>query len=255
MCLILFQLHEHPNYKLILAANRDEAYNRPTAQASFWQDKPHILAGRDLVQMGTWLGVSSSGRFAALTNYRHPAHMKPSIKSRGEIVTNYLAGSESAHEFLQKLEQQKAIYVGYNVLVGNPNELIYYNNIEDEITPIKPGTHGLSNHFLNTPWPKVEIGKKRLRSYLKQTKQVDSEELFKILADTEESTEELLPDTGIGLTLEKKLSPLFIKLPDYGTRCSTVLTIDQDNNVSFTERTFLAGEFVDEVNYNFLLSN
>jgi uncharacterized protein with NRDE domain len=254
MCLILFHLHEHPNYKLILAANRDEAYNRPTAPASFWKDYPNILAGRDLEQMGTWLGVSKSGRVAGLTNYRDPAHMKPGKHSRGEIVTNYLAGGETADSFLQTLSSRKANYVGFNVLLGSPDELFYYNNINDTVTKLEPGTHGLSNHFLNTPWPKVETGKQRLQSYVKDTDYVDPNALFSILADTEEAPEESLPDTGIGLTLEKKLSSLFINLPEYGTRCSTVLTIDRHDNVLFMERTYKAGEFIDEVKFEFQAS-
>jgi uncharacterized protein with NRDE domain len=251
MCLILFQLNKHPKYKLVLAANRDEAYNRPTAQAQFWDDKPNILAGRDLLQMGTWLGMTKSGRFAALTNYRDPAHMKPSKHSRGHIVADYLESSKVASSFLDQLSKRKTDYVGFNVLVGDVNQLLYFNNIEDKITTIPPGTHGLSNHFFNTPWPKVVKGKERLRDYLKHTESVDKEELFQILANTDEAQEESLPDTGIGLQLEKKLSSMFIKLPEYGTRCSTVLTVDYDNQVSFTERTFEAGEFVDEVKYEF----
>ncbi len=254
MCLILFHLQEHPTYKLVLAANRDEAYNRPTAKAAFWQDKPTILAGRDLEQMGTWLGMSKDGRFGALTNYRDPAHMKPSKVSRGEIVTNFLNGADSTKSYMQNLSNHKKDYVGYNVLAGTPDELMYYNNIEDTITTIDPGTHGLSNHFLNTPWPKVEKGKKRLSDYISQAKVVVPEELFTILSDSEEAPERLLPDTGIGLELEKRLSSLFIKLPDYGTRCSTILTIDQENNVLFMERTFHAGEFVNEVKYDFQIS-
>ncbi|GIO25577.1 NRDE family protein [Ornithinibacillus bavariensis] len=251
MCLILFQLQDHPSYKLILAANRDEAYDRPTKEASFWEDKPNILAGRDLLQMGTWLGITTEGRFAALTNYRHPDHMKSGKFSRGEITTNYLAGNESSRQYIEKLSQAKGNYLGFNLLVGNADGLVYYNNIEDKITKISPGTHGLSNHFLDTPWPKVEKGRTKLREYVNQTNQVSHEELFQILADSDEAQEELLPDTGIGLELEKKLSPLFIKMPDYGTRCSTVLTIDNSNHVAFTERTYISGVFHNEKKYNF----
>jgi uncharacterized protein with NRDE domain len=242
---------DHPTYKLILAANRDESYNRPTQEAGFWEDKPKILAGRDLLQMGTWLGVTTEGRFAALTNYRHPDHMKSGKRSRGEITTNFLESDDSLQQYVKKLSHNKEEYVGYNILMGNPDELMYYNNIEDTVTKINPGTHGLSNHFLDTPWPKVEKGKAKLREYVMQTNLVNHEELFQILADSDEAQEEYLPDTGIGIELEKKLSPLFIKMPDYGTRCSTVLTIDQANRVSFTERTYIAGVFHGEHNFQF----
>ncbi|GGA85265.1 NRDE family protein [Ornithinibacillus halotolerans] len=255
MCLILFQYQNHPHYKFVLAANRDEAYNRPTAKASYWEDEPNILAGRDLEQMGTWLGITREGRFSALTNYRHPDHMRPSKISRGEIVTNFLKGQESTATYLEKLSSQKEDYVGFNVLIGQPDELMYYNNIEDRKTVIEPGVHGLSNHFLNTPWPKVEIGKRNMQEYLSNNNIVDPNELFTILANSEQAREESLPDTGIGLDLEKKLSPLFINLPDYGTRCSTVLTIDQNNQVLFKERTYKAGKFVDEVTYEFQIGS
>lgn len=251
MCLILFQLQKHPKYKLILAANRDEAYNRPTKHALFWEDNPEVLAGRDLLQMGTWLGITSSGRIAALTNYRNPGHMKSGKKSRGHIVSDYLAGNENSGVYLKQLSKKKHDFVGYNVIVGDSDHLMYYNNIEDTITSIKPGTHGLSNHFLNTPWPKVEAGKSRLQYYLNQTDVVDPNELFQILSDREEANKSSLPNTGVGLHLEKKLSPMFIKMPDYGTRSSTVLTIDYENFVSFSERTFESGELINEVNYQF----
>ncbi|MBS3680647.1 NRDE family protein [Ornithinibacillus massiliensis] len=255
MCLILFQLHEHPTYKLVLAANRDESYERPTLPAHYWEDQPNVLAGRDLVQMGTWLGISRNGRIAALTNYRDPAHMNPGKTSRGHIVSNYLTGDESSHDYVNKLRHKKDDFVGFNVLVGDGDHLAYYNNIEDQITSLSPGVHGLSNHFLNTPWPKVENGKKRLHHYLKQTEVVQTNDLFQILANAEEAEESMLPNTGIGLELEKKLSPMFINIPGYGTRCSTVLTIDYDNRVSFSERTFQAGEFIDEVHVQFQINS
>ncbi|WP_010093898.1 NRDE family protein [Ornithinibacillus scapharcae] len=251
MCLILFQFQQHSNYKLVLAANRDESYNRPTAPAQFWEDEPNVLAGRDLLQMGTWLGISTSGRFAGLTNYRHPDHFKSGKLSRGEIVTNFLIGNETSYEYLHKQVKRKDDYVGYNILVGSPNELKYYSNVEDKIIKVQPGIHGLSNHFLDTPWPKVEIGKKKLQSYLEQVETVDPEELFSILADSEEASVDELPDTGIGLELERKLSSMFIKMPDYGTRCSTVLTIDHDNNVTFIERTFESGSIKNEEKFEF----
>ncbi|MEN2767836.1 NRDE family protein [Ornithinibacillus xuwenensis] len=249
--LILFQLQEHPHYKLILTANRDEFYNRPTAQAQFWQTAPTILAGRDLEQMGTWLGITKEGRVAALTNYRDPKQMKFGKFSRGAIVSNYLESMDTAEHYLEALRKDKLNYVGFNVLVGNPNELAYYNNIEDSMTAIPPGTHGLSNHFLNTPWPKVEKGKKKLQEYTLNREKIIVEDLFQILSDSEEADEKEIPDTGIDKELEKRLSPMFIALPDYGTRCSTVVTIDNNNYVTFSERTFQAGEQAYEVNMEF----
>lgn len=255
MCLINLQFQEHPNYKLIVAANRDEAYARPTAPAQFWEDSPEILAGRDLLQMGTWLGITKHGQFAALTNYRDPAHMKSGVNSRGKIITDYLANDITAEAFLGSLKRDKDNYVGFNLILGNPDSLHYYNNIENKAIKIIPGTHGLSNHFLNTPWPKVIKGKKRLREYVMSQKNINSDVLFEILSDAEEAQDEHLPQTGVGLELERKLSPLFIKTANYGTRSSTVLVIDRNDIVTFTERTYHAGKFVNEKQFSFQLES
>ncbi|UJL47387.1 NRDE family protein [Virgibacillus sp. NKC19-16] len=255
MCLINLHLNDHPNYKLIVAANRDEFYERSTAPADFWEDEPQILAGRDLVQMGTWLGVTKQGRFAALTNFRDPDHMQASKFSRGEIVKDYLRTDISPEEFLHTLKQDKDKYVGYNVLVGNAEKLFHYNNVHDEITAISPGTHGLSNDTLNTPWPKVTKGKKNLRDYVMSQEEIEPDKLFEIVSDAEEAPDDDLPETGVELDFERKLSPLFIQTPDYGTRSSTVLLIDNQDNITFHERTFDQGEFKKENHFSFQIEN
>ena len=251
MCLINFQFHEHPNYKLIVAANRDEFYGRPTASAHFWEDEPNILAGRDLLQMGTWLGVTKQGRFAALTNFRDPAHMDAGKVSRGAIVRNYLAEDSSSEKFLESLDKEKDHYTGFNLLVGNPDELFYYSNIQGEIIEVSAGTHGLSNHLLNTPWPKVEKGKHNLKTYVMGQEKVEVDALFTLLADEAIAEDASLPETGVGLDLERKLSPLFIKTPDYGTRSSSVLLVDNDNHFTFAERTYELGELTKENHFTF----
>jgi len=254
MCLINFQFQEHPNYKLIVAANRDEFYNRPTAPAHFWEDNPTILAGRDLLQMGTWLGITQNGRFAALTNYRDPAHMTNDKTSRGEIISNYLAGNESPEDYLASLNVKKEEYNGFNLIIGTPDQLLYYNNIEGDIVDISSGTHGLSNHFLNTPWPKVTNGKKNLHDYVMNQEIVQPNELFEILSNAEIAEDLSLPNTGIDIELERQLSPLFISTKGYGTRCSTVVLVDKENNVTFVERTYENGEFKDENQFTFTIS-
>lgn len=251
MCLINFQFHEHPNYKLIVAANRDEFYGRPTAPAHFWEDEPDILAGRDLLQMGTWLGVTKQGRFAALTNFRDPAHMDAGKVSRGAIVRNYLAEDSSSEKFLESLHKEKDHYTGFNLLVGNPDELFYYSNIQGEILKVSAGTHGLSNHLLNTPWPKVTKGKHNLKTYVMGLEKVEVDALFTLLADEAIAEDANLPETGVGLDLERKLSPLFIKTPDYGTRSSSVLLVDNDNHFTFAERTYELGELTKENHFTF----
>ena len=170
MCLINFHFQDHPIYRLIVAANRDEFYERPTAPAHFWEDKPHLLAGRDLSQRGTWLGISKNGRFAALTNYRDASEQKNNVRSRGEIVTDFLDSEVTAAEFLESLQQKRSEYAGFNVIVGTADELFYYSNIQNEVKKISPGTHGLSNHFLDTPWPKVVKGKTGVRKLVEQNR-------------------------------------------------------------------------------------
>lgn len=253
MCLINFHFKQHSNYKLIVAANRDEFYNRPTAQAHTWKDTPSIIAGRDLEKMGTWLGLTKNGRFAALTNYRDPAHMGASKNSRGALVSNFLKNDQTPQQYIHAIEQEKDRFNGFNLLLGTADSLMYYNNIENEAQHITPGTHSLSNHFLNTPWPKVEKGKSLLQNYIQQSEKIDPEILFGFLSNDVLAQDEDLPNTGVGLSLERQLSPLFIRMEDYGTRCSTVLLITKDNHVQFIERTFHKGLFTSEKKFDFQL--
>lgn len=251
MCLVNFQLKTHHKYKLILAANRDEFYARPTAQAHFWEDKPFILAGRDLLGMGTWLGITKQGRFATLTNIRHPGEQMDGKKSRGEILANYLSSDITPEHFLEQLIDEKDSYPGFNLLLGTPDHLCYFNNQQGYIEKVNQGTHGLSNHFLDTAWPKVVKGNQMLESYVKDRDVINPDRLFDMLAHSEEAALEDLPDTGVAVELEKKLSPLFIKTPDYGTRSSTVLLVDYNDHVHFIERTYKNGRFYGEVDYAF----
>jgi len=253
MCLINFHLNDHPNYKLIVAANRDEEYGRPTAPAHFWEDKHNILAGRDLLKMGTWLGITKTGKFAALTNYRDIEEDATGKQSRGDIIRQYLESDVYSKDFLESLKSNKDNYTGFNVIAGNENELYYYNNIQNEITKIPSGTHSLSNHFLNTPWPKVVKGKTKLGEYVRGLEIVNPDDLFDILADTEKAQDEHLPDTGVGLELERELSSMFINIPAYGTRSSTVLLIDKTDKVTFIERNYNEGEYTSENRFTFQL--
>lgn len=255
MCLINFQFHAHPNYKLIVVANRDEFYDRKTEPAHFWKDAPNLLAGRDLVGLGTWLGITKEGKFAALTNYRNPTEVVSGKTSRGEIVQKFLAGNLSSEEYLQSLHKDKEKYNGFNVILGNAEKLYYYNNVEGEIVKIVPGTHGLSNKFLNTAWPKVVKGKERLKAYSLSKEELDIEELFAIVTDAEMAMDEDLPNTGVGMELERNLSPLFIKMSNYGTRCSTVILVDNNNNITFAERTYMNEEFLSDKHFTFTLSS
>ena len=251
MCLINFHVQDHPIYRLIVAANRDEFYERPTAPAHFWEDKPHLLAGRDLSQRGTWLGISKSGRFGALTNYRDASEQQSNFRSRGEIVTDFLDSELTAADFLKSLQKKRSEYAGFNVIVGTVDKLFYYSNIQNDIKKITPGTHGLSNHFLDTPWPKVVKGKTGVQKLVEQNRVIQPDELFDVQQDAEPFPVEQLPDTGVGTQLERLLSSLFIKSEGYGTRSSTALLIDRKNNITFVERTYLDGEFAEDRAFTF----
>lgn len=251
MCLINLHYQNHSKYRLIVVANRDEDYCRPSKEAYFWDDAPSILAGRDLLQMGTWLGVSKDGRFAAITNFRDPS-LPERPKSRGEIVKRFLLEESPINDFINELTQTRELYGGYNVLLGDESNLVHYNNILNEVNVVSPGTHSLSNHSFNSPWPKVEKGRSRLQKVIQMNqKEIPTEELFCILADETKASDQKLPNTGVGLELERLLSPLFIRMPHYGTRASTIVLIDHDDNLTFIERTFHNGKFQFDTKYEF----
>jgi uncharacterized protein with NRDE domain len=236
MCLIFVSLKSHSSYKLIVAANRDEFYNRNTAAATFWRDHPQILGGRDLEAGGTWLGMSRSGKVSMITNYRDPKNIDPKAPSRGYLVSDYLKGSQRPSEFLHELEPHAKQYNGFNLLMGTPEELWYFSNYGTGIQKLEPGKYALSNHLLDTPWPKVQKVKEKINKVI--AGRFTDINLFEALYNDEVAADELLPDTGIGLERERALSSIFIKSPGYGTRCSTVILVDNDNNVSFTERVY-----------------
>lgn len=242
MCLILLAYHYHPEYPLIMAANRDEFYQRPTAPAAFWDDYPDILAGRDLEQMGTWLGVNRQGRFGAVTNYRGKFKTREETRSRGELVANYLAAKINPKQYVLELKQKREHYQGFNLLIGDLDSLFYYSNVVDKMIQLTPGIHGLSNAFLNTPWPKVVHGKRLLKQAvcqsMEQGKELDTNQIFSILETSEPFADQDLPDTGVGIEWERTLSPLFISSPNYGTRASTLLLVNKQGHVHFQERSF-----------------
>jgi uncharacterized protein with NRDE domain len=243
MCLILFAYQSHPRYKLIFAANRDEYYNRPTAPAGWWEEAPFLLAGKDLKAGGTWLGITKKGKIAALTNYREPEHRHPDAPSRGPLVSDYLLSDMSVAAYLEALRAKENKYNGFNLILGDTDHLYYYSNRENQNrrNPLEPGLYGLSNGHLNSPWPKVVKGKQMLEQQVLNAPEISLEILFSILGDTAAVPDEQLPDTGVGIAIERVLSPLFIKVPGhgYGTRSSTVLLVDHDNRVTFEERSFV----------------
>ena len=238
MCLILLGINSHPGYKLILAGNRDEFYDRPTAKAAFWDEAPYLLAGKDLLGGGTWFGITKSGRLAAISNYRDPKSVKKSAPSRGRLVSNFLLGNGSPASYLDGLTGEADRYNGFNLIVGLKDRIFWYSNRGNGIKELDPGIYGLSNHLLDTPWPKVIKGKSEFAGLISRPILAEPDEFFKMLTDRTVASDKDLPDTGVGLERERMLSPIFISSPDYGTRSSTLLFIDRDDWVTFIERTF-----------------
>jgi uncharacterized protein with NRDE domain len=238
MCLIVFAYDCHPDYRLILGANRDEFRNRPADPAGFWSSAPYLLAGRDKQAGGTWMGVTTTGKFAAITNYRDPRLQVPDPPSRGRLVADFLLDATLTPDACQaQLHRDGEKYDGFNLLYGTLDTLYYFTNRGGSSGPVSPGIHGLSNHLLDTRWAKVTVAKSRLEAMLLQGS-VDPEEIFAALSDPVPFADNLLPDTGVGLDRERLLSPLFIENEVYGTRSSTVILIGRNGQVTFIERTF-----------------
>ncbi len=237
MCLIAFALDAHPAHRLVLMANRDEAYARPAAPLAPWPDAPGVLAGRDLTAGGTWLGVSETGRWAALTNVRDPRHPRPAERSRGALVSDYLRSADSASGYARAVREHRDAFDGFNVVVGDPAGVFVVSTRHDEVLELGPGVYGLSNDRLDTPWPKVVRARQRLRDALRAGT-VDPADLLALLDDCEGAPDAELPDTGVGLPLERVLAPVRIVTDGYGTRASTAVVLNEGGAGSITERTW-----------------
>ncbi len=254
MCLILFAWQTHPAYRLVLAANRDEFYARPTAPAEWWPELPGVLAGRDLAGGGTWFGIDRQGRWAAVTNFRDPAARFPGPRSRGLLVRDYLAGDRTPLDFLREIASDSHRYHPFNLLAGDTTSLGYFGSRDGPPGELASGVYGLSNALLDTPWPKVAEGKSAFAGLL-GADHLDPEHLFAILADRTCAPPERLPDTGVGRDWERQLSPRFIRTPEYGTRSSMVLLVGRDGHVRFSERTFGPGAPDRPANFSFATSS
>jgi len=236
MCLILVAWQVHPEYPLVLAANRDEFYRRPTAPAQWSPGAQGILAGRDLDAGGTWLGVTRQGSFAALTNYRDPARQRADAPTRGRLVPEILARTSAPAARLARLQAEAPRYNGFNLLWGEEGQLTVYESVPQRTRRLGPGIYGLSNHLLDTPWPKVEQAKSRLAAALGALP--DEQALLALLRDDAPAPDEQLPRTGVSLEWERLLSSAFICAPEYGTRCSSLLTLSRQGAARFREQTW-----------------
>jgi uncharacterized protein with NRDE domain len=240
MCLVLIALDQHPDHALVVAANRDEFYDRPTSPAAFWSDHPSVLGGRDLKAGGTWLGIDRSGRFAAVTNYRQGTRETAASRSRGHLVSDYLTRSADPERYLDQVERDAALYNGFNLLAGDARKLFYYSNREASRRTLGPGIYGLSNHLLDTPWPKVTASKHALGGLMAGGSDLIPE-LLALLSDRKQAADEALPQTGVSLEWERLLSAAFITSPNYGTRSSTVVLVGRDGPLVMVERSFGPG--------------
>lgn len=237
MCLALVAFDAHDRYRLIVAANRDEFHGRASAPANYWQDYPNILGGRDLEGGGTWLGVNRRGSFAAITNVRRPGVGTPP-RSRGLILNDFLRHDRSPQSFLNDLYSERDEYAGFNFIGAKNEEFSWYSNHSGDAQSLAPGVYGLSNHLLDTPWPKVTRLKQAFAQITTQDPSDLSAALFDVLANEKIAPDHELPDSGIELEYERILSPIFINGENYGTRCSTIVLIDRNNRLSFFERRF-----------------
>ncbi len=235
MCLIVIAWRARADLPLVVAANRDEWRDRPAEPAHWWEDHREILAGRDLRAGGTWMGVTRAGRFAAVTNFRDPSDRRSTARSRGELVTEFLLSGASPPAFLAEVAARAREYNGFNLIVGDGASLWYFGSREGDAREIAPGVHGLSNHVLDEPWPKVIRGRAAMERALGEADPTPA--LFELLGDRGGVPDEKLPDTGVGIEWERRLASALITGADYGSRASTVVSVSSGGAVRFEERS------------------
>lgn len=238
MCLAVLALHALPGIPVLIAANRDEFHARPTLPAAQWADAPGLYAGRDGLAGGTWMGVTAQGRFALVTNFREPGRYLAPAPSRGALVEDYLRGNDSPQAYLARTHESDQAYNGFNLIVGDTRQAWYLSNRDGPPRPLAPGIYALSNHLLDTPWPKLARTKTAFTEVLGRTPQPDLPALFEALADRQTATDEDMPATGLPPDRERLLSSPFIVSPDYGTRSSSVLVLREGGAGQLDERRF-----------------
>ena len=248
MCILFIAIDQHPDYPVIICANRDEFHQRPTKSMHLWQEE-NILAGKDLQAGGTWLGLSQEQRFAALTNYRKLPLSKEPKKSRGELVLKALEGS--AEDFYKQLENSVKQYHGYNLIYGSLEQLNCYDSTNNKYHQLTKGIHSICNGALDDIWPKMAEGEQLLKNAVSSNKPLSIDSLFEIMANNKQALPELLPDTGLTKEWEQMLSAIFIVSPSYGTRTTTIITKDIDNNVNIYDRSYASsGNVIEEKSFN-----
>ncbi len=249
MCLVVLSIGQHPDYPLILAANRDEFHARPTQDAHWWPDKPDILGGRDLQAGGTWLAVHRNGRFAMVTNFRDAKPTSPEFRSRGELVTGFLEGEPGPGEYLETIREDA--YAGFNLIVGTGTDVAYLSNREAGRRALGQGTYGLSNALLDGPWDKVERSKRGLRMLIEDDA-INESSLFRLMDDRNKGPVEEVERGRLDFETAHAITAPFIVMDAYGTRCTSVLLLDKEGAGRFTERRFdPAGRMTGESQFSF----
>ncbi|AKS41290.1 NRDE family protein [Wenzhouxiangella marina] len=249
MCLIAFSFNPDASPYLVLVANRDEFHARSTAPLAWWEGKSSILAGRDLQAGGTWLGTRRDGRWAAVTNVRDPA-APPGRESRGALPLDFLEGDRSPETYARQIESRRADFGPFNLLVGDSGT-VWYVSSSGPALPVEPGVHALSNGRLDSPWPKSQRVSRALKGLLASESviEVDADRWFHLMQDREPAPDEALPDTGVGLEMERFLSSPFILSERYGTRSSSLLVLGEDSGLAIERRWSPAGTVLGQLEY------
>lgn len=251
MCLVVFAWQAHPNYRLILAGNRDELHRRPTEDAHWWPDKASLLAGRDLQAGGTWLAVSKSGRFATVTNFREGQRSQANLESRGALVTDFVAGSQSLQDFESSILNER--YAGFSLLASDGEAMFYLSNRDDIEANLDPGIYGLSNASLDTPWSKVLRARAGLESLINNDA-ANETELMRLLADRTPAAVDQIATDDLPFEIARAVSAPFIVAPEYGTRSTTTVFWGKDDVIEFCERRFdPAGKATGDSRFRFIV--
>lgn len=253
MCLVVLAIGQSARYPLVLAANRDEFHARPTRKADWWADQPEVVGGRDLQAGGTWLALHRRGRFATVTNYRDAEPVSAKFRSRGELVTKYLQSDVPPLDYLDSIDG--ALYAGFNLIVGDASDVAYRSNRGAETRELPAGLYGLSNELLDGPWHKVKRSKQGLKSLL-DNDTVNETLLLRLLDDRALGPIEEVDSKKLGFAKAHAITAPFIVMPDYGTRCSTVVIADSSGKWQMTERRFDAqGVSAGESRFTFTASD
>lgn len=240
MCIAYLAIAAHPQWPLLIAANRDEFHARPSLPAAPWPDRPDIISGIDLTGGGTWLGVTRRGRYALITNYRDPGNVQLDAPSRGMLVSTYLESDQDPRSYADEVQRTGDAYNGFNLIVGDIGTACYAGNRngQNRAQILQAGRYVLSNHLLDTPWPKSTRLRQALQSWPGDGLAQSLTPLFTALRDTTPADDQDLPQTGLSLERERLLSSPFIISPDYGTRCSTIFAIHASGRAIFSELSY-----------------